>query len=68
MKILDLMQPEDEESLEILLKPETVPFQSSETWLNFLSRSFSSYHAAPDLGGCHMKRNEKNSVEITVIP
>lgn len=31
MKILDLMQPEDEESLEILLKPETVPFQSSET-------------------------------------
>lgn len=50
MNIFDLMQPEDEESLEILLRPETVLFQSSETWLNFLSPFFSLYNAVPALG------------------
>lgn len=44
------MQPEDGKSLEIVLRLEIVPFQSSETWLNFLS-PFPSYNAAPDLRG-----------------
>lgn len=60
MKIFDLMQPKDEESLEILLRPETVPFQSSETWLNFLSHSF-SYNAAPcPERPCHIREDGKN--------
>lgn len=45
------MQPEDEETLGVFLRPETVLFQHSETCLNFLSPSFSSYDDTPALGG-----------------
>lgn len=51
MEIFDLMQDEDEESLERLLRPEIVSFQSLVTWPNFLSPSLSLYSAAPALGG-----------------
>lgn len=68
MKIFDLMQPENEKSLEILLRPETMPFQHSETCLNFLSPSFSSHNAPPDLGGCvtcgKMKKKKKISLNL----
>ena len=61
------------------LRPETMPFQHSETCLNFLSPSFSSHNAPPWLGRLTCgKMKKKKSVliwfvqenwrEIEVIP
>lgn len=61
MKIFDFMQPVDEESVEMLLRPEIVPFYSSETWLNFFSPTFSLYNAAPASESCTTWGEMKNN-------
>ena len=48
------------------LRPETMPFQHSETCLNFLSPSFSSHNAPPDLGGSHVEK-WKQKISLNLI-
>lgn len=62
------MQPKNEEKPMILLRPETMPFQHSETCLNFLT-PFPSHNVnvPPDLGGCVTGGKMKKKISLNLI-
>ena len=49
------------------LRPETMPFQHSETCLNFLSPSFSSHNAPPWLGRLTCGKMKKKKISLNLI-